>query len=278
VICHGKRLTGYVPHNKLYSTKLASEGMLCSSRTPDCTSQLGCLYGGLKCCPESHSTSAILSTCLAMFCTSTTLTAFPSPSPPCHFLCTSHIPSIACLPHLPLPPQIPVCLRKHTYDCVVVYLTALCPFGHMCCLDRGFECLPLTRLPFWRYHLNRVILYFPKSPKALQSDMSYFFIRAPFENSSRERTDNRINSVPKLYSLELGTFRVGLLFCYLQKCWNHVIMILSSCWDASPWPRPKGRPRALRPPRKPTAALSNPTNCRKLGLAPITLMFRHAVY
>jgi hypothetical protein len=46
---------------------------------------------------------------LAMFCTSATFTAtaFRSPSPPCHFLCTSHIPSLAYLPHLSLPPHIP---------------------------------------------------------------------------------------------------------------------------------------------------------------------------
>jgi hypothetical protein len=51
------------------------------------------LHGRFKCCLERHNTSAILSTCLAMFCTSTTFTAtaFPSPSPQCHFsVLTSH--------------------------------------------------------------------------------------------------------------------------------------------------------------------------------------------
>jgi hypothetical protein len=71
------------------------------------------LHGRFKCCPDSHSTgtSAFLSTCLAMFCTSATFTAtaFPSPSPPCHFLCTSHIPSLAFLPHLLLPTRISIC-------------------------------------------------------------------------------------------------------------------------------------------------------------------------
>jgi hypothetical protein len=45
------------------------------------------LHGRFKCCLESRNTSAILSTCLALFCTFTTFTAtaFPSPSPPCHF-------------------------------------------------------------------------------------------------------------------------------------------------------------------------------------------------
>jgi hypothetical protein len=81
------------------------------------------LHGRFKCCPESHSTSTILSTYLAMFCTSATFTAtaFPSPSPPCHFLCTSHIPSLTFLPHLLLPPQIPICFP----DCFVPILAQL---------------------------------------------------------------------------------------------------------------------------------------------------------
>jgi hypothetical protein len=96
-----------------------------------------------------------------------------------------------------------------------------------------FECLPLVRLPFWRYccNLNRLILSSPKSSKALQSDTLYFslhIIRAASENSSRARTDNSVNSVHRLYSLDLGTFRVALLFCSPQRCWHHVIVILSS--------------------------------------------------
>jgi hypothetical protein len=69
------------------------------------------LHGRFKCCPESHSTSAILSTCPAMFCTSATFTAtaFPSPSRPCQFLCTTYIPSLAFLLQLSLTPQIPIC-------------------------------------------------------------------------------------------------------------------------------------------------------------------------
>jgi hypothetical protein len=83
------------------------------------------LHGRFKCCPDSHSTSAFLSTCLAMLCTSATFegskftaTAFPSPSHPCHFLCTFHFPSLAFLPHLPLPPQISIC----NPDCLVPIL------------------------------------------------------------------------------------------------------------------------------------------------------------
>jgi hypothetical protein len=90
------------------------------------------------CCHDSHSTNAILSTCLAMFCTSVifTATAFPNHSPR-HFLCTSHISSLAFLSHLPLYPQIPICCT----DCA--------RFGRF--VDTESECLSLLCLPFWRY-------------------------------------------------------------------------------------------------------------------------------
>jgi hypothetical protein len=104
------------------------------------------LHGRFKCCPDSRSTSTILSTYLAMFCTSATFTAtaFPSPSPPCHFLCTSHIPSLTFLPYLLLPPQIPICFP----DCFVPILAHLlswhgvrvpstCPFA---LLEVPLEC------------------------------------------------------------------------------------------------------------------------------------------
>jgi hypothetical protein len=80
-----------------------------SSSSPSCTANSNAA--------QNHSTSAILSTCLAMFCTSATFTAtaFPSLFPACHVLCTTHIPSLAFLTHLPLPPQIPMCFP----DCIV---------------------------------------------------------------------------------------------------------------------------------------------------------------
>jgi hypothetical protein len=158
-----------------------------------------------------------LGTCVAMFCTSATFaaTAFSSPSPPCHFLCTSHIPSLVFLPHLPLLPQIPIC------------------YPDICCHETGFDCLPFLRFPFWRCPCswNRNILYFPKSPKVLQSDIFYFLLHvtlASSENSSKARMDNRINSVPKLCSRDLSTFGVALLFCHPQRFWHHVIAILFS--------------------------------------------------
>jgi hypothetical protein len=42
------------------------------------------------------------------------------------------------------------------------FLTALYPFWHSCCLDTGFECLPLLSLPFW-YCWNRLILYIQRA-------------------------------------------------------------------------------------------------------------------
>jgi hypothetical protein len=60
------------------------------------------------------------------------------------------------------------------------FLTALCAFWHICCLDTGFEHLALIPLPFWRFGFcwSRLImiLYFPKSPKAIQSDILYFLL------------------------------------------------------------------------------------------------------
>jgi hypothetical protein len=134
----------------------------------------------IKCCSERHSTSAILSTCLAIFCTSATFTAtaFPSPSPPSHFLCTSHIPSLAFFPISHFPPRFfpPRC----------AFLTALCTFWHICCLDTGFQRLPLVHLPCWRYRWKRLILYFPKSPKALQSDIFNFLLHVLHIKTHRE--------------------------------------------------------------------------------------------
>jgi hypothetical protein len=51
--------------------------------------------------------------------------------------------------------------------------------------------------------------------------------RAASDNSSRAHTENRSNSVPKLYSLDLVAFWVALLFSHPQRCWHHVIAILS---------------------------------------------------
>jgi hypothetical protein len=124
------------------------------------------LHSRFECCPESHSTGAFLSTCLAMFCTSATFTAtaFPSPSPACHFcahLTFHHSPSC---PISHFPPRFPY-----------AFLTALYPFWRNYYLDTGFERLLLVRLPCWRHSWRRLILYFPKSPKALQSDFFTFY-------------------------------------------------------------------------------------------------------
>jgi hypothetical protein len=54
------------------------------------------------------------------------------------------------------------------------FLTALCPFWHICCLATGFERLPLVRLPFWRYRWNRLILYYQRAQK--HSNLTFFYV------------------------------------------------------------------------------------------------------
>jgi hypothetical protein len=165
------------------------------------------------------------------------LLPLPFPAPPLLVIFCAHLTfrqPLSC-PISHFPPRLPYAFK-----------TALCPLWHICCLDTGFERLPLVRLPCWRYRWKRLILYFPKGPKTLQSDSCQIFLhlyaRAEYTNSSRARTDNRINSIPQLYSIDLGTFRIALLICYPKRCWNFVIMILSECCDASPWPRPTATP------------------------------------
>jgi hypothetical protein len=86
-----------------------------------------------------------------------------SPSLPSYFCAhlTFHH-SLSC-PISHFPPRFPY-----------AFPTALCPFWHICCLGTGFERLPLVRLPCWRYRWKRLILFFLKSPRTLQSD--YFHI------------------------------------------------------------------------------------------------------
>jgi hypothetical protein len=114
-----------------------------------------------SCCPVSHSPSAILNKCLAILSTSATFTAtaFPSHSPHHFSVHISYVITRFPAPSPTSPPRSPY-----------AFLTVLCQYWHICCLDTEFECLPLLRLPFWRYLWNRLILFSPKSPKALQSD------------------------------------------------------------------------------------------------------------
>jgi hypothetical protein len=142
------------------------------------------VHGRFKCCPDSHGTCAILSTCLAMSCTSTTLTAtaFPSHSTPCHFLCTSHISSFAFLPYLPLPPP----KFLHAFP------AALCPFWRICCLDTGFECLPLLCFPFWTYCWNRLFCTFRRAQKHSNLIFNYCMSFAK-ALETQACTNNRIN-------------------------------------------------------------------------------------
>jgi hypothetical protein len=89
------------------------------------------------------------------------LLPLPFPAPPllvifCAFLTFHHL--LSC-PISYFPPGFPY-----------AFLTGLCPFWHIFCLDTGLEHLPLVRLPCWRYCWKRLIPLFPKSPRTLQSD------------------------------------------------------------------------------------------------------------
>jgi hypothetical protein len=77
------------------------------------------------------------------------------------------------------------------------------------------------------------------------------------KNSSRARPDNRFNSVPKLYPINLGTFWVALLVCspkVLKLRDSDFVQVLRRVTLAAPYGNPVYLP------------LSNPTKCRKLGL------------
>jgi hypothetical protein len=68
------------------------------------------------------------------------LLPLPFPAPPllfifCALLDLTFHHSLSC-PISHFPPKFPF-----------AFLTALCPSWHICCLDTGFECLPLLRLP-----------------------------------------------------------------------------------------------------------------------------------
>jgi hypothetical protein len=105
------------------------------------------LHGRFKCRPESHSTSAIF-----------TATAFPSPTPPCHFLCTSHVSSPTSPP-----------------DSQMLSRLRCAHFGTFAALTRSLSAFHFFVCPSGGTAGNRLILYFPKSPKALQSDIFYFY-------------------------------------------------------------------------------------------------------
>jgi hypothetical protein len=95
------------------------------------------------------------------------LLPLPFPAPPLLVIFCAHLTfhhSISC-PISHFPPRFPS-----------AFLTALCPFWHSSCLDTGFERLPLVHLSCWRYRWKRLILYFPKSQKTLQSDNFHFLL------------------------------------------------------------------------------------------------------
>jgi hypothetical protein len=57
-----------------------------------------------------------------------------------------------------------------------------------------------------------------------------------------------MNSVPQLYSIDLGTFQAALLIRYPQRCWNWVMGVGWRCGTLSPRrapPTPHGNPGCL---------------------------------
>jgi hypothetical protein len=155
----------------------------------------------------------------------------------------------------------------HSLSCPISYfppgfpyafLTGLCPFWHISALTLALSTFHLSVCPargtvgnvsFYSFQRAQEHSNLTNSPHCCMS-------RAEYTNSSRARTDNRMNSVIQLYSVDLGTFRVALLICYPQRCWNFVIVIqvLRRVNPATPYGNP-----GCQPP-------SNPTKCRKLGL------------
>jgi hypothetical protein len=91
----------------------------------------------------------------------------PFPTPPLLVIFCAHLTfhhSLSC-PISYFPPGFPY-----------AFLTGLCPFWHIFCLDTGFEHLPLVCLPCWRYCWKSLILFFSKRHKTLQSDNFHFLL------------------------------------------------------------------------------------------------------
>jgi hypothetical protein len=127
----------------------------------------------------------------------------PFPTPPLLVIFCAHLTfhySLSC-PISYFPPGFPYALN---------FLTGLCPFWHIFCPAGG----TVGNVSFHSFqraqeHSNR-----PTFPYCCCMS------RADYTKSSRARTDNRMNSVSQLYSIDLGTFRVALLICYPQRCWD----------------------------------------------------------
>jgi hypothetical protein len=84
------------------------------------------------------------------------LLPMPFPAPPLLVIFCAHLTfhhSLSC-PISYFPPGFPY-----------AFLTGLCPFWQIFCLDTGFEHLPLVRLPCWRYPLETSHSTLSKEPK-----------------------------------------------------------------------------------------------------------------
>jgi hypothetical protein len=149
-----------------------SASLLTSSPRPSCTADSSV---AMQVADQLRATAPVRSLEDAWPCSApqqpfkATAAACPSRSPPCQqrTSLSVHISHFIMGLSCPIPQSPP----KFPSPFQTAY--ALCPF---CCLSTGFECIPLLRLPFWRYRWNHLILYLPKSSKALQSDMCYFLL------------------------------------------------------------------------------------------------------
>jgi hypothetical protein len=140
-----------------------------------------------------------------------TCTAFPSPSPPCHALCTSHVPSLVFLPHLPLPSH-----RLSRLPCA--------HFGTSAALPRGWSAFHFFVCSFRGTVGIALFCTFQRAQK--QSNLAFLktFDCMSFVHHSKphQKHDNRINSVPTLYSRDLSTFQAALPICCSQRCCNNI--------------------------------------------------------
>jgi hypothetical protein len=84
--------------------------------------------------------------------------------------CSATLQPLLRLPFPATPILVVSCAHltfHHSLSCPIsrfpyAFLTVLRLFLRIFCLDTGFECLPLLRLPLWRYRWNRLMLCFPK--------------------------------------------------------------------------------------------------------------------
>jgi hypothetical protein len=169
-----------------------------------------CMMHRTPCCSESlHFVGLAISACLLPSlprptCTADSSAALTATAPVRSLVhawpCSAPLQPLLPVP-FPTPPLLVIfCAHltfHHSLSCPISYfppgfpyafLTGLCPFWHIFCLDTGFEHLPLVRLPCWRYRWKRLIPLFPKSPRTLQSDYFPILLHVQIIQTRREHT------------------------------------------------------------------------------------------